>query len=84
MACSPAGRPTTIVTAGVGADTIDEDAKLSYKDEFVAGFEYEAWPNINLGVRYIYRNIGRVLEDVANAPVVAYDLGLGPRASITS
>ena len=27
-------------------------------------------------MRYIYRNIGRVLEDVANAPMVAYDLGV--------
>jgi hypothetical protein len=70
------GQTNHYVTAGASPDTIDEDAKLSYKDEFVAGFEYEAWPNINLGVRYIYRNIGRVLEDVANAPVVAYDLGL--------
>ena len=70
------GQTNHYVTAGAAPDTIDEDAKLSYKDEFVAGFEYEAWPNINLGVRYIYRNIGRVLEDVANAPVVAYDLGL--------
>jgi hypothetical protein len=70
------GQTNHYVTAGASPDTIDEEAKLSYKDEFVAGFEYEAWPNINLGVRYIYRNIGRVLEDVANAPVVAYDLGL--------
>ena len=75
MARSPAAQTNHYVLAGVGADTIDEDAKLSYKDEFVAGFEYEALPNINLGVRYIYRNIGRVLEDVADAPVVAYDLG---------
>jgi hypothetical protein len=70
------GQTNHYVTAGASPDTIDEDAKLSYKDEFVGGFEYEAWPNINLGVRYIYRNIGRVLEDVANAPVAAYDLGL--------
>jgi hypothetical protein len=70
------GQTNHFVLAGVGGDIIDEDAKLSYKDEFVAGFEYEAFPNINLGVRYIYRNIGRVLEDVANAPVVAYDLGI--------
>jgi hypothetical protein len=70
------GQTNHYVLAGVGGDIIDEDAKLSYKDEFVAGFEYEAWPNINLGVRYIHRNIGRVLEDVANAPVVSYDLGI--------
>jgi hypothetical protein len=76
------GQTNHYLTAGVGADAIDEDAKLSYKDEIVAGFEYEAWPNINLGVRYIYRNIGRVLEDVADAPVVAYDLGLPGLSSV--
>ena len=76
------GQTNHYLTAGVGADAIDEDAKLSYKDEFVAGFEYEAWPNINLGVRYIYRNIGRVLEDVADAPAVAYDLGLPGLSSV--
>jgi hypothetical protein len=76
------GQTNHFLLAGVGADAIDEEAKLSYKDEFVAGFEYEAWPNINLGVRYIYRNIGRVLEDVADAPVVAYDLGLPGLSSV--
>ena len=62
--------------AGVGADTIDPDAKLSYKDEFVVGYEWEALPNTSVGVRYIHSYIGRVLEDVADRPMVAYDLGL--------
>jgi len=54
---------------------IDPDSKLSYKDEFVAGFEYEVMANTSLGVRYIYRNIGRVLEDVGLYPHTACDLG---------
>ncbi len=70
------------VISGVGADQIDPDAKLSYQDEFVAGFEYEAFPNTNVGVRYIHRNVGRVLEDIADAPVVAYDLGLPGLGSV--
>ncbi|HXG89738.1 MAG TPA: hypothetical protein VNJ02_15520 [Vicinamibacterales bacterium] len=64
------------ITAGVGADQIDPDAKLSYQDELVAGYEWEALPNTSVGVRYVYRNVGRVLEDIADIPVVAYDLGL--------
>ncbi len=64
------------VLAGVGADEIDPDAKLSYQDEWVGGLEYELVANTNIGVRYIYRNIGRVLEDIAAAPMVAYDLGI--------
>jgi outer membrane receptor protein involved in Fe transport len=62
------------IVAGVGADTIDPNAKLSYQDEVVAGFEREFLVNTTFGVRYVYRNFGRVLEDVANCPMVAYDL----------
>jgi hypothetical protein len=61
---------------GVGADTIDSNAKLSYTNEYLVGVERELLPNTSLGIRFMYKNIGRVLEDVANAPMVAYDLGL--------
>ena len=67
---------THLLQAGVGADLIDPDTKLSSKYEFVAGYEYEVMANTSLGVRYIRRTIGNVLEDVAAAPMVAYDLGL--------
>lgn len=54
---------------------IDPDAKLSFKDELAAGFEYEAFSNTNIGVRYTYRTLGRALEDVGLYPHVACDLG---------
>ena len=76
------GQTQHYVVAGLAADQIDADAKLSYQDEFIAGFEYEAFPSINLGVRYIHRNVGRVLEDIADAPAVAYDLGLPGLSSV--
>ena len=62
--------------SGSHASLIDPDAKLSFKDEFVAGFEWEALADTNVGIRYIHRNIGRAIEDVASPPVVAYDLGI--------
>ena len=65
-----------LALAGVGADVIDPETKLSSKYEFVAGYEFEVMANTSLGVRYIYRTIGNVLEDVAAAPLVAYELGL--------
>ncbi|MEZ5283449.1 MAG: hypothetical protein R2712_01310 [Vicinamibacterales bacterium] len=40
------------------------------------GYEWEAMASTNVGVRYIHRGIGRVLEDIAAAPMVAYELGL--------
>jgi len=71
-----AANPVTnhFVLAGVSADTIDPNAKLSYVREFVAGFEREVMPNTSAGVRFITRRIPRVLEDVANCPMAAYEL----------
>ena len=34
----------------------------------MAGYEYEVMPNTSLGVRYIRRTIGRVLEDSRRRP----------------
>jgi hypothetical protein len=68
--------------AGTAQDQIDPNAKLSYKDEFVVGYEWEAMPNTNIGVRYVHSYIGRVLEDVADRPMVAYDLGLPGAGSV--
>jgi outer membrane receptor protein involved in Fe transport len=78
------GASTTqhVITAGAGGDLIDPDTKLSFKDEWVAGFEWEAFPNTNLGIRYIHRNIGRVLEDIAQAPAVACELGFSEACSV--
>ena len=70
------GTSTTshFILAGVSADTIDPNAKLSYTNEVVLGFEREIAPLTTFGVRYIFRNMPRVLEDVANCPMAAYDL----------
>jgi outer membrane receptor protein involved in Fe transport len=64
------------VVAGQFPDTIDPHAKLGYTNEYVIGAERQLFAGTSLDVRYIFRNIPRILEDVANAPVVAYELGL--------
>jgi TonB dependent receptor-like, beta-barrel len=67
------GQTTHLVLSGATAgDTIDSNAKMSYIDEAVAGIEREVMPNTSVGVRYIHRSTGRVLEDVANCPMAAY------------
>lgn len=72
---SRSGTSTTthFILAGVGADTIDPEAKLSYTNEIVLGFERELMPRTTFGIRYVFRNMPRVLEDVANCPMVAYE-----------
>jgi outer membrane receptor protein involved in Fe transport len=61
---------------GAGADTIDPNAKLSYYNEYIVGSNYELVQGLNLGVQFVHRDIGRVLEDVQPYPVVAYSLGI--------
>ncbi len=75
----PEGTPAAGVTrhfilAGVGADTIDPDAKLTYTNEVVVGLDREIMRNTTVGVRYVFRNMPQVLEDIANCPMVAYEL----------
>ena len=67
---------------GVSADSIDPSAKFSYTNDYQLGFEQEVVKNTSVGIRYTYRNIGRVLEDVATFPVVAYDLGVPGTGSV--
>jgi hypothetical protein len=52
---------------------IDSDAKMSYINEFALGIEREVMPHTSFGIRYIYRNIGRILEDIGSAPIVYYE-----------
>ena len=67
------------VLAGIGADTIDPNTKLTYTNEVVFGIEREIMPKTTFGVRYVFRNMPRVLEDVANCPMVAT---IWPRAQL--
>ena len=71
-----AGVTNHFILAGVGADIIDPEAKLSYQNEVVLGVDRQIMANTTVGVRYVWRSFGRVLEDVANVPMAAYDLGV--------
>ena len=64
-----------LVYAGLFPADFDPDAKSTYLDEVVAGFEIEAIPELNLGIRYVYRNMPRILEDVGTAAMVDYFTG---------
>ena len=58
------------------ADDIDPNAKLSYYNEWVVGRSTALARGLDVGVRYVHRDIGRVLEDVQPYPIVAISLGL--------
>jgi carboxypeptidase family protein len=78
VTATPDGAAVTahFITASSGTEQIDLNAKLAFTTEFVVGMERELWPRVVVGVHYVTRSIGRVLEDVATVPVVAYDLGI--------
>ena len=61
---------------------VDSDARMSYINEFALGVEREVMANTSFGIRYIYRNIGRILEDVGNTPMVYYETH--PGLSVTT
>ena len=46
-----------------GATPVDPDLKGQYSDEWIVGTEYEVARNLNVGVKYVRRNLGRVIED---------------------
>lgn len=74
----PEGRQTAthFSLLGATADVIDPDAKATVFSEVVTGVEYEPIAGLNVGARYVYRNLDRLLEDVTMFPLVAGDLGL--------
>jgi hypothetical protein len=74
----PEGRQTVthFSLLGATADVIDPDAKSTVFSEVVTGVEYEPIAGLNVGARFVYRNLDRLLEDVTMFPLVAGDLGL--------
>ena len=48
---------------GVNNEPFQDDLKGIYQDEFTLGFEKAFDPTFSVGLRYIYRNLGRVIED---------------------
>jgi outer membrane receptor protein involved in Fe transport len=73
---------THFLQQGVSADQIDPNVKAMYINEALGGFEYNAAPGLSVGVRYIHRDIPRVVEDVQPFPMVAFELGFPGTASV--
>src|SRR5262249_27780148 len=65
------GTTSHFIALGQTADQIDPNIKAGYVNEVLAGVEYEILPGTNLGVRYIHRDIPRIVEDVQPYPMVA-------------
>ncbi|MBI4266691.1 MAG: TonB-dependent receptor [Acidobacteria bacterium] len=70
-----AGVTNHFIIAGTSASDIDPEVKSSYLNEYLVGGEHELLPQLNVGVRYIHRNIARLVEDIGTAPLAAFFTG---------
>jgi len=48
---------------GGGTEPVDPDLKGQYIDEYLLGTDYEIAPNLAVGIKGTYRNLGNVIED---------------------
>ena len=59
--------PTSVFGDGTvppADEVIDTTVKPMYQDEFIVGYEAELWSNVRGGLSYIYRTLGRAIEDI--------------------
>lgn len=66
------GTSTHLIQSSPHAAIIDPDAKSTYKNEFLAGVEFDVFGGANLGFRYIRRTMPQILEDIGQLPVALY------------
>ena len=55
--------PARSTLLGGHATPVDPDLKGQYSDEWIVGTEYEVARNLSVSVKYVRRNLGRVIED---------------------
>ena len=77
-----AGETSHLRLAGLHAAIIDPDAGSTYRDEFLAGVEFDVFEGANLGVRYIRRTMPQILEDIGQLPLALYFLPGGEDTSV--
>lgn len=49
---------------------VDQSIEPMYQDEFILGYVSEIWKSYNAGVRGIYRDLGRTIEDIEISPAL--------------
>jgi hypothetical protein len=67
-------------TAGAGygfvgnTESLDPNIKGQYSDEYQAGVQYQVYRDISIGVDYVHKSLGRVVEDMSIDDGVTYFL----------
>jgi hypothetical protein len=69
-----AGSTAHLLLTSDHAATIDPNSGSTYKNEFLAGVEFDVLGNANLGFRYIRRTMPQILEDIGQLAIAGYIL----------
>ena len=77
---SATGLPSRIL--GNFVTPVDPDLKGQYIDEYLAGYDYEIAPNLAIGIKGTYRDLGRVIEDMLIDPETGEYLIANPGTGI--
>ncbi len=78
----PAAPRAQITLAGsYNAELVDAGLKASYQDDYAFGIEKAIDPTLMVGARFIYRSLGRTIEDRADLDVTDPANGLSPYGS---
>ena len=65
------GNPA-ITRTGANPTEIIPETKTMYQNEFVLGFDHQLSPTLSVGARYIWREVGRMLEDCGTLTIGQY------------
>jgi hypothetical protein len=59
------GGRTFNFTGGAAGTNVDPNLEGQYTDEFLGGVQYQVYRDITIGVDYVHKQIGRVIEDMS-------------------
>ncbi|MFL5422492.1 MAG: TonB-dependent receptor, partial [Myxococcales bacterium] len=65
---------TYAFTGGSASTPIDPNLQGQYTDEYLGGVQYQAYRDITVGVDYVHKQIGRVIEDMSTNDGATYFL----------
>lgn len=60
----PGGRTYTF-TGGAAGDAIDPKLQGQYADEYQGGIQYQVYRDVSVGVDFVHKALGRVIEDMS-------------------
>lgn len=72
---SALGTTNHFIITGTSASDIDPGVEQGYLNEYLVGGEHELLRGLNVSVRYVHRNIARLVEDIGTAPLAAFSTG---------